>query len=168
MAPDITTTGRGQYELPLDLDSHRSEASDESPPTRPDRLYDATSRPLAMVTLTGGFWVVFSPLVLDYASYWNGYTAAVNDLLVGLALIALALLRLIGPRSLQWLAGASVLAGIWLALSPVALGFGADAGVRAATWSDTLSGVLIALVASVALVAPIRYAQGRDAGAPTV
>jgi hypothetical protein len=107
---------------------------------------------LAQVTGTlgilAGLWVAISPwfLVLQH----GGNNAAASNLIVGLAVAALGLFAVSGSRGFSGLEAGSLLAGIWLILSPFIL----DAKYAITTsmyWSNIVAGALIAAIGLAAL-----------------
>ena len=86
-----------------------------------------------------GAWLVLSPWVLGYF----GETAAMsNAIIIGLALIAASLGAIFVPRAWEeWTEG---VLGLWMIVSPWALGFGALQGARLAA---VVTGIAIAALA---------------------
>ncbi len=125
-----------------------------------DYLAPTSSRSmLAQVTGTvgilAGLWVAISPwfLVLQH----GGNNAAVSNLIVGLAVVALGLFAVSGSRGFSGLEAGTLLAGFWLILSPFIL----DEKFAIATpmyWSNIFAGALIALVGLAALAETRRLA----------
>lgn len=84
--------------------------------------------------LIGG-WLLVAPFLLQSvdASHWN-------DLLAGVAVLLLAGVRFITPRSeTRWLSWINALIGTWLVFAPFAL----DYATERATWNDIVAGVLL-------------------------
>jgi hypothetical protein len=118
-----------------------------------DYLAPTSSRSmLAQVTGTvgilTGLWVAISPwfLVLQH----GGNNAAVTNLIVGLAVVALGLFAVSGSRGFSGLEVGTLIAGFWLILSPYIL----DEKFAIATpmyWSNFIAGALIAVVGLAAL-----------------
>ena len=118
-----------------------------------DYLAPTSSRSmLAQVTGTvgilTGLWVAISPwfLVLQH----GGNNAAVTNLIVGLAVVALGLFAVSGSRGFSGLEVGTLIAGFWLILSPYIL----DEKFAVATpmyWSNFIAGALIAVVGLAAL-----------------
>lgn len=89
-----------------------------------------------------GIWVIISPFVLAFgpfpAAIWNN--VATGGVVTILALISTSM-----PRQPGW-SWTNMLVGIWLLISPFALGFaGATAGA-AALWNNVILGIIIAAV----------------------
>ena len=106
-----------------------------------------TQSTVALGMLTG-LWVAISPWFLVLQS--GGNNAAVNDLVIGLAVVALGLFALAGSRGFLGLEVGSLLAGVWLIISPFIL----DAKFAIATpmyWSNVFAGALVVLIGLAAL-----------------
>lgn len=100
-----------------------------------------------MAGMLAGLWVAISPWFLSLQAYGGNATA--NDLIVGLAVVALDVSAVAG-RGLASLQAASVLAGIWLIISPFILD--AKFPITAAMyWSNVWAGSVIAVLALGAL-----------------
>jgi hypothetical protein len=85
-----------------------------------------------------GFWLVSAPFVLDYRLR----EAQLHDLVLGLAILLVALLSIAMPR----LRFAHTALGAWLVAAPFALGYSDSA---AATLNDVIVGLLVALLSLV-------------------
>jgi hypothetical protein len=97
-----------------------------------------------------GVWLILSPWALGFQSETN---ALANAVIVGLLLIAAALGAIFVPRAWEeWTEGAL---GLWLAISPWALGF---AGLQNAMISAVASGVVVMVLALWVLVTDKDYA----------
>ena len=99
-----------------------------------DYLAPASSRSvLAQVTgvlgMLAGLWVAISPwfLVLQH----GGNNAAASNLIVGVAIVALGLFAVSGSRGFLGLEVGSLIAGVWLIISPWVVARHSDAGVVA-------------------------------------
>jgi hypothetical protein len=116
-----------------------------------DYLAPASSRSvLAQVTgalgMLTGLWVAISPwfLVLQH----GGNNAAVSNLVVGLAVVALGLFAVSGSRGFLGLEVGSLIAGVWLIISPFILD--AHHTITASMfWSNSFAGA-VALVLGLA------------------
>jgi hypothetical protein len=99
----------------------------------------------AMAGLLTGLWVAISPWFLALQAPRAG-NATANDLIIGLAVAALGLLTITGARRVESLQGASLLAGVWLIISPFILD--AKVSITAAMyWSNIWSGAIITVAA---------------------
>jgi hypothetical protein len=86
-----------------------------------------------------GVWLILSPWALGFQS---DMTALANAVIVGILLLATALGAIFVPRA--WEEWTETALGVWLAISPWALGFSA---LQNATISAVVSGVLVAVLA---------------------
>ena len=101
-----------------------------------------------------GLWVAISPwfLVLQH----GGNNATVANLIIGLAVVALGLFALSGSRGFLGLEVGSLLAGVWVIVSPFIL----DAKYAIATpmyWSNVFAGALIVVIGLAALAETQRH-----------
>jgi hypothetical protein len=100
---------------------------------------------LVAAGMLAGLWVAISPWFLALQIPRGGNTTA-NDLIVGLAVAILGLATLSGLSRVEGLQAGSLLAGIWLIISPFILA--AKFGVTASMyWSNIWSGAIVALTA---------------------
>lgn len=99
----------------------------------------------AMVGMLTGLWVAISPWFLALQAPPAGNSTASN-LIIGLAIAGLGLLTITGARSAEGLQAASLLAGIWLIISPFILD--AKVSITAAMyWSNIWSGAIVIVAA---------------------
>jgi hypothetical protein len=117
-------------------------------------LVAQASATLAMVT---GLWVAISPWFLTLQH--GGNNAAVTNLIIGLAIAGLGLYALSGSRGLLGLQSSSVLAGVWLIISPFIL-VAKYAIADPMYWSNVFAGALVVLV-GLAAIAQTRRASAR-------
>jgi hypothetical protein len=97
-----------------------------------------------------GVWLILSPWALGFQGETN---ALANAVIVGVLLIAAALGAIFVPRAWEeWTEGAL---GLWLAISPWALGF---AGLQNAMISTVASGVVVMVLALWVLMTDKDYA----------
>src|SRR6267142_569893 len=88
-----------------------------------------------------GIWLVMSPFILKFS---NLQTAMWNDIIVGLAIGLVVLLRRMGiykQAALSWL---NLLFGIWLIISPFAFGF---SNALRPLWNNVIIALLVGLLA---------------------
>ncbi|MGH3254243.1 MAG: SPW repeat domain-containing protein [Streptosporangiaceae bacterium] len=103
----------------------------------------------AMAGMLTGLWVAISPWFLTLQTS-PGRNAAVNDLIIGLAVAGLCLLAIRGTRSLAGLETAALLGGVWLIISPFILD--AKFPITASMyWSNIWSGAIV-IVAALAVI----------------
>jgi hypothetical protein len=102
-----------------------------------------TTRMLNGLVIVVGFWEALAPYTLGYSrttvATWNAII--IGEVLVALAVVA-SILDYIGVYQILDRINAGL--GLWLILSPFILGYSA---VRAATWNDTIVGVVIITLA---------------------
>ncbi|MDP3759649.1 MAG: SPW repeat protein [Ramlibacter sp.] len=97
-----------------------------------------------------GVWLILSPWALGFQGETN---ALANAVIVGVLLIAAALGAIFVPRAWEeWTEGAL---GLWLAISPWALGF---AGLQNAMISTVASGIVVMVLALWVLMTDKDYA----------
>jgi hypothetical protein len=116
--------------------------------TAPASSHSIVAQTTVILGSLTGLWVAISPwfLVLQH----GGNNAAVANLIVGLAVVALGLFALSGSRGFLGLEVGSLLAGVWLIVSPFIL----HAKYAIATpmyWSNVFAGALIVVIALAAL-----------------
>lgn len=103
-----------------------------------------------LVNALVGVWLILSPWALGFQSEMN---VLANAVIVGVLLIATALGAMFVPRAWEeWTEGAL---GLWLAISPWALGF---AGLQNAMISAVASGVVVMVLALWVLMTDKDYA----------
>src|SRR6266511_1172764 len=91
------------------------------------------------VNLVLGVWLVISPwvfgFVADYAPTWNAWV-------IGVVIAIAALAALVSFN--KWEEWVNAVFGVWLALSPLILGFGS---LTYATWNHVVVGAIVAILA---------------------
>ncbi|HEY7000178.1 MAG TPA: SPW repeat protein [Candidatus Udaeobacter sp.] len=87
-----------------------------------------------------GIWVIISPFVVQFARL---PAAMWNNVIVGIVIAILALIRTSTPRQIGW-SWANGILGIWMIISPFALG----TMTTAILWNNIILGIVIAIVAS--------------------
>lgn len=97
---------------------------------------ERTQRWQDWVMLVFGVWLFFSPFILRYHSYNN--VVAWNAYVFGAGVAIFAIIALASPH--RWEARVNLVLGIWLVISPFALGFDSE---LAPTWNNVLLGLLI-------------------------
>jgi SPW repeat-containing protein len=91
------------------------------------------------INIALGLWVIISPFVIQFARL---PAAMWNNVIVGIVIAVLAIIRTSAPRHTAW-SWPNVVLGIWMIISPFALG----AMTKAVLWNNILLGIVIALVA---------------------
>lgn len=115
--------------------------------TRPKHWQDA-------VNVVLGAWLVLSPWALRFQA---DTPAMANAVVIGLALLAVALGALVAPREWEeWVEGAL---GLWLIASPWLLGF---SGEPTTMRNAVLSGVVILALALWTLATDKEFSLGRQ------
>ena len=94
----------------------------------------ATRRWQDWANLVLGSWIFISPWVLDYA----GTTAAWNAYVMGIGIVVFALIAAYMPKA--WEEVINTLLGMWLVVSPFALGFSAMTTIALHT---VVAGILV-------------------------
>lgn len=92
-----------------------------------------------VLSMLAGLWVALSPWVL------GSQTVAAHNLIVGLSIAAFGLLALSGSRGFASLQSASLLAGVWVLISPWILGITVNVG-GVMFWSNLITGAAIVLL----------------------
>ena len=87
-----------------------------------------------------GIWVLISPFVVQFAQL---SAATWNNVIVGIVIAILAIIRTSVPRQTGW-SWVNVILGIWMIISPFALG----AMTTAVLWNNIILGIVIALIAT--------------------
>ena len=107
---------------------------------------DATNTPntprtfgVSRLSLLLGIWLLIAPFMLGY----NLGVATWNDIILGILVAGVALLRTFGnvQAGTSWL---NVVFGIWLIIAPFALNY---ADHPAARWNDIILGILVIIFA---------------------
>lgn len=89
------------------------------------------------INLTLGAWLVIAPFLLGATA-----PATWNDVLAGLAVLALAGTRIAKPAasttSISWI---NLSIGVWLIIAPFVLGYSSQVAI----WNDVIVGVLLVM-----------------------
>ena len=93
-----------------------------------------------------GLWLIIAPFLLGY----SGLSGPLwNDIISGVLIAALAILRLGKPATSEWASWTNMVIGIWLILGPwVIAGYTTDAA-----WNDVIVGILVACLAAYSALA---------------
>lgn len=98
----------------------------------------STVKGVSGTNIAAGLWLIAAPFVLAY----TGVTAAMwNAILVGLAVLILAWVRVANPLQYEGLSWTNVALGLWLVIAPFALGYSAT---TAAMTNDIIVGLIVA------------------------
>lgn len=107
--------------------------------------------------VVAGLWLIIAPFVLGYSAVTG---AMWNDAIVGLIVAILAASQLTGRvANRAWPSWISVLAGLWLIISPAIIGY---ANVRPALWNDVIVGIIIVILAGLGAWVPSGEVSERD------
>lgn len=98
------------------------------------------------LAVAAGAWLLVAPFALSYSTTGVGFRAYWNDVLVGIAVIAVAAPQIAAPGRLPALPPAGALLGVWLAAAPFVLGYAAAGGAPHAAANDVVVGVLLVLL----------------------
>lgn len=99
------------------------------------------------------------PKIRPYPYYWN-------DLVIGIVIATLALVRTVVPRQLVWFSGVNIALGLWLLAAPSLLAYRGDADARAVIWNDVITGLLVIVLATTSLMLSSRRHRSAT-GEPT-
>jgi hypothetical protein len=116
-----------------------------------DREREATVAAVASLpsrlAVAAGAWLLIAPFALSYSTTGVGFRAYWNDVLVGIAVIAVAAPQIAAPGRLPALPPAGALLGVWLAAAPFLLRYAPAGGAPHAATNDVLAGALLVLLA---------------------
>jgi hypothetical protein len=98
-----------------------------------------SSTGISWINILLGIWVIISPFVLGFSLL---HAALWNNVATGGAIAILALIRTGVPQQSGW-SWVNAILGIWLIISPFALGFVNGA----ALWNNVILGIIITIVA---------------------
>lgn len=90
------------------------------------------------LNVLAGLWLVAAPFVLAYSDL---QAALWNDIVVGVLVAGIAVVRVSGAYRATWLSWTNVVLGVWLIAAPFVLGY---SDTTAALWNDIVVGVIIA------------------------
>jgi SPW repeat len=90
------------------------------------------------VNVLFGIWIIMSPYVLSVTHYPQ---ALWNNVICGIVIVLLALIRTLAPRQTWW-SWTNVLMGVWLIISPFVL-----AMTTIVLWNNIVIGTIIAFAA---------------------
>lgn len=98
------------------------------------------ARNASTVNLLAGLWLLLTPYFMDYAS--TGLL--VNSIVIGLIIAILAFIIVMMPSKAGWLSSINILAGIWLIITPFALGY----INMAPLWDSIIVGLIVVIAGS--------------------
>lgn len=101
------------------------------------------------INAVAGAWLIVAPFILGYTSIG---AALWNDMIVGVAILAMALGRVGSPLRNEGLSWMNFALGIWLVFAPWVLSYGQEAGLaadaRTAGWNDLIVGIVVLVLAA--------------------
>lgn len=116
----------------------------------------AEVRGAAVVNVLMGMWLLGAPYALGY----DRTAAAWNSTIVGILVIAVAVVRIVRPTTTAWLSAVTLSLGVWL----IAASFVLDPVSTARTVNNLIVAAVIITEACVSLVFGLR--ASRDDGPP--
>ncbi|MDX3191734.1 hypothetical protein PV458_25270 [Streptomyces sp. MN03-5084-2B] len=116
--------------------------------TLPGRSHGVAAHSLALAVVNGlvfltGLWLVLSPFQLDQQFSGGGFNGYWNDVLVGTVLLVCGAAQLVAPATAHVWRPVLPLAGAWLVVAPVALGYNHGTPAPATTASDVAAGAVV-------------------------
>jgi len=97
------------------------------------------------LNVLAGIWLIISPYILGFA----GTPGATNAITIGIIVGILALIRVMTPENTRWLSWVNMVFGVWLLISPFAMGFMGTADL----WNAIILGILVITFAAWSSVA---------------
>lgn len=146
-------TGSAGPVPPYDLDS-RSWPTRKVAPSPVDETLPASLA--SLVTFLAGVWLIVAPIFLTYTDTGGGFNGYQNDMVIGIAIALLALVRALATRHVPWLSMANVALGAWLVIAPFVLGYQAGADAPQAVTNDIVVGVIVIVAATTSTVLTYR------------
>jgi hypothetical protein len=99
---------------------------------------------LTAMSFLAGIWLVLAPFALDYQITGAGFDGSWNDIVIGVALAVVTLVRIAAPARTVALGLVNVALGSWLIIAPFLLGYNvAGADAIGATWNDIVVGAVV-------------------------
>src|SRR5436305_8993631 len=96
---------------------------------------------ISIINLLIGIWLIISPFVVMAFSQLMNMRA--NNVIIGILVGLVALFRTSNSARAQW-SWANVVLGVWLIISPFALGVSSNVTVL---WHNVIAGIVVALLA---------------------
>jgi hypothetical protein len=93
------------------------------------------------LTALAGLWLIVSPFILGYT---NLQGALWGDVVIGIVIGVLALIRFGGMYTRAWLSWVNLILGAWVFVSPFVLGFSDN---QVALWDNLIFGAVAFLLA---------------------
>ena len=116
----------------------------------------AGNDPVAASTLNiiAGIWIILSPFIFGF---WNLAAPSWASVIVGVAVVVLAAIRVAAPMRNVGLSWINFLLGIWLVISPWVFGYAMRPRM---VWNDVILGVIVGVLALWSAVATRPRAAG--------
>ncbi|MEV6644176.1 hypothetical protein [Amycolatopsis sp. NPDC051371] len=114
--------------------------------TRTSHGVAAYSLGLAVVnalTFLTGLWLALSPFQLDQEFSGGGFNGYWNDVLVGTVVLVCGAAQIVTPATAHVWRPVLPLAGAWLVVAPIALGYNHGTPAPATTASDVAAGAVV-------------------------
>ncbi|GIF01207.1 SPW repeat protein [Paractinoplanes rishiriensis] len=108
--------------------------------------------PSALVFLAG-IWLIIAPFSLDYRNAGGGFDGYWNDVVIGVALAVVALVRIALPLATAPLSLINILLGFWLITAPFVLAYNTGTDATQATLNDIVTGAVVAALAAISWLA---------------
>ena len=120
---------------------------------------------VSALNFLAGVWLVLAPFALDYENLGPGFDGRWNDIVIGIAVAVVALVRMVAPYRSVGIAAINVGLGGWLVVAPFVLAYNAAGAAGAATLNDVIVGAFVLVVAAVSAALGIRGPRdGQDTG----
>ncbi|SFQ53814.1 SPW repeat-containing protein [Amycolatopsis arida] len=117
------------------------------------------------LTFLAGVWLASAPFALDYAHTGWGRPGYWNDVVIGIAIAVLALVRTVSPREVPWFSVVNVVLGGWLIAAPFVLGYDAGTDAPRAVANDVVVGIVVVLLAGASAAITFRQ-RHRESTSP--
>jgi hypothetical protein len=115
---------------------------DPAPPDAPRRGVSGGADALVFLAAV---WLVVASVPLAYTPTGR-FDLLWSDTVVGVAVGAVTMTRLVGPGATSSSSGITGVLGAWLVVAPFVLGYGDSAADRAARWNDVAIGVAVVVL----------------------
>jgi hypothetical protein len=128
-----------------------------APPPPPPRDWRSEIVGLSGLNIVAGIWLIIAPWVLGY----SGRDPRWNDVVFGIIVGILALVRATGAYREEWLSWMNAAIGVWLFIAA----FTIDHTARA-SWNDIILGIIVFLLAIGSAEATANLVPRRPRSAP--
>lgn len=134
--------------------------------TLPMTNYSVSGHSLALavvnaVTFLTGLWLALSPFQLDQEFSGGGFNGYWNDMLVGTVVLLCGAAQLVAPASAHLWRPVLPIAGAWLVVAPIALGYNHGTPAPATTAGDIAAGVVVLVLWGAGIVVLARSLRDR-------